>query len=53
MSAGDAVIVLCPCCASAQDANVEQTPQTFTCVSCGQSWTMVVDRERQATHSLS
>lgn len=47
------VIVLCPCCASAQDAETSTQTQTFQCVSCGQSWSMVVDADRQDTHSLS
>lgn len=47
------VILLCPCCASTVDAQVTAEPQTFECVSCGQTWTMVIDRDRQAAHSLS
>lgn len=47
------VIVLCPCCASAQDAEAAEQTQTFECISCGQTWSMQVDAERQAEHSLS
>ncbi len=47
------VILLCPCCASTVDAEDGPNPQRFECVSCGQTWTMVVDRDRQAAHSLS
>lgn len=49
----DEVILVCPCCASAVDAQAGETPQTFECVSCGQVWTMVVDADRQFTHSLT
>lgn len=46
-------ILICPCCASTVDAEAKPEPQTFQCVTCGQMWTMVVDADRQATHSLS
>ncbi len=46
------VILICPCCASTVDAVAGPDPQTFTCVSCGQSWSMVVDRDRLAAHAL-
>lgn len=48
----DPVILICPCCASAVDAHADPQPQTFTCVSCGQTWSMVVDADRLAAHSL-
>lgn len=48
------VILICPCCASAVDAQADNTQiQTFHCVSCGQTWQMVVDADRQAAHSLT
>lgn len=51
-----ACIVLCPCCASAQDATPGTTPgaapQFFTCVACGQRWSMTVDADRFAEHAL-
>lgn len=47
------VILICPCCASTVDADVRVEEQTFECLSCGQIWRMVVDVDRQATHSLS
>lgn len=47
------VIILCPCCASAQDAEDGQEPQSFTCVCCGQTWTMTVDARRHAAHALT
>lgn len=46
------VIVLCPCCASPQDARPSQQPQQFGCVACGQRWQMPVDGERFLEHSL-
>lgn len=46
------VIIICPCCASAVDAEAGDEPQEFQCVACGQSWSMVVDADRQATHAL-
>jgi transposase len=53
MESTQPVIVLCPCCASAIDALAGPHTQTFTCVSCGQTWQMVVDADRYAAHSLS
>lgn len=47
------VIVLCPCCASTLDAKVTTDQQDFTCVCCGQTWTMTVDAERLAAHALT
>ena len=47
------VIVLCPCCASTLDAKTITEPQTFTCVCCGQTWTMTVDADRHAEHALT
>jgi len=47
------VILFCPCCASPVDADAGPEAQTFDCVCCGQIWTMVVDADRQAHHSLS
>jgi transcription elongation factor Elf1 len=47
------VILVCPCCASAVDAHAADTPQQFTCLTCGQTWSMVVDAERQDTYSLT
>ncbi len=47
------VIVLCPCCASTLDAYASVDPQDFECVSCGQTWTMVVDYDRVTTYSLA
>ncbi len=49
----DPAILVCPCCASAVDADAREDPQTFECVSCGQTWVMVVDADRQAQHSLT
>lgn len=49
-----AAIPLCPCCVTAQDIEVEDGAEvTLTCVACGQTWTQVVDRERQAAHSVN
>lgn len=49
------VILVCPCCASPVDAAAAQTgtEQHFKCLSCGQSWHMVVDPDRLARHSLT
>lgn len=47
------VILLCPCCASTIDAQPGPDIQHFECLSCGQSWSMVVDADRQAAHSLT
>lgn len=47
------VILLCPCCASVLDAEAAPTAQEFMCLSCGQTWVMVVDHDRQAAHSLT
>ncbi len=47
------VILICPCCASTVDAHAGPHPQPFDCTVCGQTWTMVVDRDRQAAHSLA
>ncbi len=47
------VILICPCCASTVDAEPGPDPQTFTCICCGQTWTMTVDADRQAAHSLA
>jgi hypothetical protein len=49
----EAVILLCPCCASTVDAHTDPEPQQLECATCGQTWTMIVDRERQAAHSLT
>lgn len=49
----ESVIIVCPCCASAVDAEADEKVQHFECVSCGQTWSMVVDAQRQATHSLT
>lgn len=49
----DPVILICPCCASTVDAEDGPALQTFECVSCGQKWSMVVDRDRHAAHSLT
>lgn len=46
------VILVCPCCASTVDAHVATNPQLLTCGACGQTWHMVVDRDRQARYSL-
>lgn len=49
-----AAIILCPCCATAVDAEcTDGHPQNFECVACGQNWTMTPSRERQAAHSLN
>ena len=47
------VILLCPCCASTIDATAGPEPQTFDCAHCGQQWSMVVDADRHAAHSLT
>lgn len=47
------VILICPCCASTVDAETGGQPQQFECVACGQQWSMVVDGDRLATHSLT
>ena len=47
------VIVICPCCASAHDARGSAEPQTFTCVCCGQTWTMTVEPKRHELHALT
>lgn len=47
------VILVCPCCASAVDAEASTEIQEFECVSCGQTWAMVVDANRLAAHSLT
>lgn len=47
------VILVCPCCASTVDAHATTEIQQFECVSCGQTWSMVVDADRQAAHSLT
>lgn len=47
------VILVCPCCASALDAEHGPDPQTFQCPACGQHWTMVVDADRHAAHALT
>lgn len=44
-------ILICPCCASAVDTTSDQTE--FECVTCGQTWTMTIDLERQAASSIS
>lgn len=46
------VVLICPTCASPIDAVAQEWTQQFTCVACGQTWTMVVDADRAATHSL-
>lgn len=47
------VILVCPCCASTVDAQAGEDLQHFTCIYCGQPWSMVVDADRQAAHSLT
>lgn len=47
------VILVCPCCASTVDAEASPDIQQFECLSCGQTWSMVVDAGRQAAHSLT
>lgn len=47
------VVVICPCCASITDATPTPRPQTFTCLSCDQEWTMTVDANRHTEHSLT
>ncbi len=49
----DTAILVCPCCASTVDAEAGPDPQDFECVSCGQTWRMVVDAGRQALYSLT
>lgn len=48
----ETVILFCPCCASAVDAESQSGEQVLTCESCGHTWTMIVDAERQAEHSI-
>lgn len=45
------VILFCPCCASALDTESDKTE--FECVTCGQTWTMVIDLVRQAASSIT
>lgn len=49
------VILVCPCCASPVDAEPAEADveQHFECLSCGQTWRMVVDPHRLAQHSLT
>ncbi len=47
------VILVCPVCASTLDAEADEGSQDFECVSCGQTWSMVVDAARHAIHSLT
>ncbi len=47
------VILICPCCASTVDAEARPEEQSFECAACGQTWRMVVDADRHATHSLT
>lgn len=47
------VILICPCCASPLDAVSGPQPQQFTCTVCGQTWSMIVDEDRQAAFSLA
>jgi hypothetical protein len=47
------VILICPCCASTVYAEAKPEEQTFECSTCGQTWRMVVDADRQVTYSLS
>jgi hypothetical protein len=49
----NAVVLLCPCCASPVDALAGPAPQALECVVCGQHWDMVVDADRQAEHALT
>lgn len=48
------VIVVCPCCASAQDATADPdlTDQDFECTGCGQRWSMQVDADRHRQYAL-
>lgn len=47
------LIVICPCCASPVDAEAVKCEQKLECVACGQQWSMVVDRDRQAEFALT
>lgn len=47
------VVLVCPCCASPVDARTWPEEQEISCVACGQVWSMVVDAERFAEHSLT
>lgn len=47
------VVLICPCCASTVDAEPREELQEFTCGICNQTWSMVVDADRYASHSLS
>jgi len=53
MNLPTAVILLCPCCASAVDAETHDEPQDLHCTTCGQTWSMIVNPDRQHTHSLT
>lgn len=44
------VIIMCPCCGATLDASPEATQ--FTCLHCGQQWTMVIDLDRIEQHAL-
>lgn len=52
MTAQTPVILVCPCCASPVDATAAEEPQDFTCVCCGQTWSMHVDASRFTDHAL-
>lgn len=47
------VIVICPCCASPKDVTSGTDEQFFTCTSCNQKWSMVVDAARQKEYALT
>lgn len=49
----EAVILVCPCCASTVEAHARDELQEFDCTGCGQQWLMVVDADRQAEHALT
>jgi Zn finger protein HypA/HybF involved in hydrogenase expression len=46
-------VVICPCCASVQDADAAPQAQDFECDRCGQQWQMVVDADRMAKYALT
>lgn len=47
------VILVCPCCASPVDAEARREQQDLTCNACGQTWSMVVDLDRQREYALT
>lgn len=53
ISLGRAVILVCPCCATPQDAEPTGQRERFECLSCEQIWFMEVDLDRFAEFALT